>query len=72
MQSNRKRQLIILKASLIATKNQIENSIKEIDEELEMYDKEEIERIREIQRLSNKTMREFESKLNRQGDDNNE
>ena len=72
MQSNRKRQLIILKASLIATKNQIENSIKEIDEELEMYDKEETERIREIQRLSNKTMREFESKLNKQGENNNE
>lgn len=72
MQSDTKRRLITLKASLIATKNYIENSIKEIDEELEMYDKEEIERIREIQRLSNKAMYEFESKLNKQGENNNE
>ena len=72
MKNDRKRRLITLKASLIATKNYIENSIKEIDEELEMYDKEEIERIREIQRLSNKAMYEFESKLNKQGENNNE
>ena len=72
MQSDTKRRVITLKASLIATKNYIENSIKEIDEELEMYDKEEIERIREIQRLSNKAMYEFESKLNKQGENNNE
>ena len=72
MQSDRKRELLILEANLIATKNQIESSINMIREELEKYDKEERERIKNIQQAVNKAMYEFESKLNKQGENNNE
>lgn len=72
MKNDRKRELLILEANLIATKNQIESSINMIREELEKYDKEERERIKNIQQAVNKAMHEFESKLNRQGENNNE
>lgn len=60
MKNDRKRELLILEANLIATKNQIENSINMIREELEKYDKEERERIKNIQQAVNKAMYEFE------------
>lgn len=72
MKNDRKRELLILEANLIATKNQIESSINMIREELEKYDKEERERIKNIQQAVNKAMYEFGNKLNGQGENNNE